>query len=95
MVCYLAHGFIPATHTAFAGIHVFPPACFALVKSGTIHLATYWALPDVEPTRTDMGSAEDRLESLLDDCVERCLDADVPVGRKSPVARHVPNSVAG
>ncbi len=80
LVCYLAHGFIPATHTAFGGIHVFPPASFAVVKSGTIHVATYWALPDVAPSRTDMGSAEDRLESLLNDCVERCLDADVPVG---------------
>lgn len=80
MVCYLAHGFIPATHTAFGGIHVFPPASLGVVEDGTIDLARYWALPDVELQKTNLGSAERRLESLLNDCVERCLDADVPVG---------------
>lgn len=81
LTCYFAHSFVPATHTAFRGIKVFPPACYATIDSShALQICRYWNFPDVKPKTVSLSKAETELERLLGDCVERCLDADVPVG---------------
>lgn len=81
IACYLAHSFIPATHTAFAGVEVFPPASYGIIdRTGALKVTRYWGFPDVAPRRVSIPTAEREVEALLSDCVKRCLDADVPVG---------------
>jgi asparagine synthase (glutamine-hydrolysing) len=81
LVCCLAHTFIPATHTAWQGIDVFPPAHFGIVeRDGSMSFRRYWALPDEEPRPISVSNAEREVELAVEDSVVRCLDADVPVG---------------
>ena len=81
IVCYLSHSFIPATHTAWKGIDVFPPAHYAVIDAaGAPSLHRYWNFPDKRPRAVVVSVAEREVEQVLDDSVRRCLDADVPVG---------------
>jgi asparagine synthase (glutamine-hydrolysing) len=81
VVCYLAHTFIPATHTAWKGLDVFPPAHYGVIKSGgALSLHRYWDFPAERPRKVSVNAAELETEKVLDDSVRRCLDADVPVG---------------
>lgn len=81
LVCCLAHGFIPATHTAWAGVNVFPSGHYAIVRrGGRFSPQPYWSLR-CEPARSgSIAVAERDVEHALEDSVRRCLDADVPVG---------------
>lgn len=81
IACYLAHGFVPASHTSWEGIEVFPFAHFAVVRSGahpTFH--RYWSRPHKAVRSVRVADAEERVGSVIEDSVRRCLDADVPVG---------------
>jgi asparagine synthase (glutamine-hydrolysing) len=81
VVCCLAHSFIPATHTVWQGIGVFPPAHFGVIEGGVaLSLHRYWEFPNERPRRVSVSIAEREVEQVLDDSVRRCLDADVPVG---------------
>ncbi len=81
LVCYLAHGFIPATHTVREGVAVFPTAHYATFDAGKPPtLCPYWQLPTERPRRVSVSQAEQAVTTVLDDSVHRCLDADVPVG---------------
>lgn len=80
IVCYLAHSFIPATHTVWRGICVFPPAHYGVIERGQLSLHRYWSFPNEQPRRVSVSAAEQEIERTLDDSVHRCLDADVPVG---------------
>lgn len=81
VACCLAHSFIPATHTAWQGIGVFPPAHYGVIKGGgTLSLHRYWDFPDVRPQRVSISVADREVKQIVDDSVRRCLDADVPVG---------------
>jgi asparagine synthase (glutamine-hydrolysing) len=81
IVCCLAHTFIPATHTAWRGINVFPPAHYGKIdRNGVLELHRYWDFPDERPNSVSASSAEREVEAALSDSVGRCLDADVPVG---------------
>ena len=42
IACCLSHNFIPATHTVWQGIDVFPPAHYAVVEGGALSLHRYW-----------------------------------------------------
>jgi asparagine synthase (glutamine-hydrolysing) len=81
LACCLAHSFIPATHTAWHGVSVFPPAHYAVIETtGAVSFHRYWQFP--HDARRDVGAAvaERDVERVLEDSVLRCLDADVPVG---------------
>jgi asparagine synthase (glutamine-hydrolysing) len=81
IVCCLSHSFIPATHTVWNGIEVFPPAHYGVINGdGELSLHRYWNFPDERPRAVAASVAEDEVERVIDDSVRRCLDADVPVG---------------
>lgn len=81
IVCCLSHSFIPATHTVWKGIDVFPPAHYGVISSdGGLKLHRYWEFPPEQPRKVSASGAERELEGVLADSVRRCLDADVPVG---------------
>lgn len=81
VVCYLSHSFIPATHTIWQEIHVLPPAHVLTIRPGQdMQLRRYWDLPRRGPERLSLQESLRITESSLLDSVERCLDADVPVG---------------
>src|SRR5262245_9340107 len=81
IVCCLSHGFIPATHTVWHGIGVFPPAHYGVINSdGGLSLHRYWNFPDERPRAVAMSVTEREVERVIDDSVRCCLDADVPVG---------------
>lgn len=81
IACCLAHSFIPATHTAWQGIAVFPPAHYGIVESnGLLTLRRYWNFPEGPVHEISVADAENDLEWFIEDSVQRCLDADVPVG---------------
>jgi asparagine synthase (glutamine-hydrolysing) len=81
IVCCLCHSFIPATHTVWNGIAVFPPAHYGVINGdGELSLHRYWSFPDERPRAVVLSIAENDVEQVIDDSVRRCLDADVPVG---------------
>jgi asparagine synthase (glutamine-hydrolysing) len=81
IACCLSHTFIPATHTVWSGIGVFPPAHYGVIEAeGELLLRRYWNFPDARPRTVAVSVAEREVEQVLDDSVRRCLDADVPVG---------------
>lgn len=78
---YLAHAFIPASHTVWEGVQVLPPAHLLLVEpGGQPRVERYWDFPRQTPARMSLADCETATETVIDDCVARCLDADVPVG---------------
>jgi asparagine synthase (glutamine-hydrolysing) len=81
IACFLSHGFVPATHTAWKGIRVFPPAHYAVVqKASAPRFHRFWKFPESRAGSISVPRAEALIERMMDDSVHRCLDADVPVG---------------
>jgi asparagine synthase (glutamine-hydrolysing) len=81
IACYLAHSFIPATHTIWRTVHVLPPAHMLLISPSKLpELQRYWDFPRARPGRMDVKRCVDSIETVIEDSVTRCLDADVPVG---------------
>jgi asparagine synthase (glutamine-hydrolysing) len=81
IACHLVHSFIPNTHTVWQGIKVLPPAHMLFIVPGQDPvLQRYWEFPRMSPTRMGLKTCMRSMEATLDDSVERCLDADVPVG---------------
>jgi asparagine synthase (glutamine-hydrolysing) len=81
VVCCLSHSFIPATHTVWQGIEVFPPAHYGVIESdGTLSSHCYWSFSDERPKTISVAAAEQEVERVIGESVRRCLDADVPVG---------------
>lgn len=81
VVCCLSHSFIPATHTVWQGISVFPPAHYGVIEGGgALSFNCYWRFPNERPRAISVAAAELEVERVIDDSVRRCLDADVPVG---------------
>ncbi len=81
MACYLAHTFVPATHTIWTGVRVLPPAHVLTVapnQASVMH--RYWSLPRGAPVARRWQDCLASTETVIADSVERCLDADVPVG---------------
>src|SRR5439155_17970795 len=68
IACCLSHTFIPATHTVWNGIGVFPPAHYGVIEfEGALSLHRYWNFPDVRPRMVAVSVAERELEQVLDD----------------------------
>lgn len=78
---YLSHSFIPASHTVWQKLKVLPPAHVLTIESGKApELERYWDFPQIGPINQPLSICEGAVESVLDDSVVRCMDADVPVG---------------
>ncbi|WP_075255616.1 asparagine synthase (glutamine-hydrolyzing) [Herbaspirillum camelliae] len=81
IACHLSHTFIPATHTGWAGLRVLAPATWLLAHAdGRIEERRYWDFPRTSPKPIAWADALSEVESILDDSVQRTLDADVEVG---------------
>lgn len=81
VACYLSHSFVPATHVIWQGFKVLPPAYLMIISPGADpELRRYWELPRRGPVRMSLRESLRSTESSILDSVERCLDADVPVG---------------
>ena len=78
---HLSHSFIPASHTAWVGVRTLPPAHYLVIEPGRpAQVERYWDFPRRGPDKIPLSLCERAVEETLDDCVTRCLDADVPVG---------------
>ncbi len=81
LAAHLVHSFIPSSHAIWKGVQVLPPAhTLSIPVGGNAVLRRYWDFPRVVPKRASMRQCVKAVESVLDDSVLRCLDADVPVG---------------
>jgi len=81
IACFLAHSFIPATHTVWRGVQVLPPGHLLIASPGGMtEVRRYWDFPRSRPKAIADVVALRTTEALILDSVERCLDADVPVG---------------
>lgn len=71
--------------TLFAGVQALPPGALLIASEDGIEVRRYWSapLPAIEPRRLspqETRQAVEELDALLDDAVQRRLDADVPIG---------------
>ncbi len=81
---YLYHGFIPAPYTVYRRISKLRPATAAVIREKDGELVKtefpYWRLSYRPDKRISTVDAEQVLDGLLRNAVERRLIADVPVG---------------
>jgi asparagine synthase (glutamine-hydrolysing) len=81
LAAHLVHSFIPASHAIWKGVQVLPPAhTLSIPVGGAPVLRRYWDFPRAAPRQASVRQCAKAVESVLDDSVSRCLDADVPVG---------------
>ena len=78
---YLAHGYVPAPATLFAGVHKLPPGhMLSVAANGATTLDRYWqARPDPD-LPADPAEIEAAITDRLADSVGLQLRSDVPVG---------------
>ena len=85
---YLAWGYVPAPHTAFAGIRKLPAAHYTVFEAGPDgalagpECVRYWRLPEPRARRQHRRSADLRRELVaqLEDAVRVRLISEVPLG---------------
>jgi asparagine synthase (glutamine-hydrolysing) len=80
---YLQYGYVPAPYSIFSAARKLPPAHYAVYERGELRIARYWdpvAVALSGPYEMSETEADERLERLLLDAVERRMIADVPVG---------------
>ncbi len=78
---YLAHGFVPAPATLFAGVHKLPPGHLMTVDAdGAIDLRRYWRAEPARDLPAAAAEIEEHLLGLMGDSVRLQLRSDVPVG---------------
>ncbi|HEV2302054.1 MAG TPA: asparagine synthase (glutamine-hydrolyzing) [Stellaceae bacterium] len=85
---FLRRSYVPAPHSAYAGIKKLPPGHYLSVsEAGEIGAATpYWSAAECaaaaaqRPFGGTLAAAVDRLQALVDAAVASRLEADVPLG---------------
>ena len=81
---FLSYKHVPSPLTAFAGIHMLPPAHTLVFQAGrTPVVAPYWSLswrPDPYFDKVSEEEAAERVAATLETGVRRRLLSDVPVG---------------
>lgn len=79
---YLARRSVPAPWTLLEGIRKVEPGTSVRVHAGGVgEVRRYWSVPvPSRPRRTTDVEAVDAVRSALTTAVDRCLEADVPVG---------------
>jgi asparagine synthase (glutamine-hydrolysing) len=81
IACHLVHNFVPAPRTVWQGINVLPPAHMLRIAPGEgAKLDRYWDFPSGRSFLKGYRACYQAIEAAITDSVERCLDADVPVG---------------
>jgi len=85
---FLAHAYVPAPYSAFAGIGKLAPGTYVEIGADGVAALPkpYWSASEraaraaATPFAGDLAAAADRLEGLIDDAVGLRMEADVPVG---------------
>ena len=77
---YLSYWYVCEPATMFKGIHQLPPAHYAIVKNGAMHIKRYWQIPAEQERPIAFSKAVVELDDLLKDAVRLRLNADVPFG---------------
>jgi asparagine synthase (glutamine-hydrolysing) len=79
---YLAYGYTPAAHSAFAGIAKLPPGHTAVLEAGVLTARRYWSLPAAAPAppRLDHRELGERIRAEIREAVRLRLQSDVPLG---------------
>ena len=84
---FMRHGYIPAPHTIYGGLHKLPPGCLLEVRAGVPgEPLPYWSAIDLaekgvrNPLMGTERELEEELHSLLYEAVGMRTDSDVPLG---------------
>jgi asparagine synthase (glutamine-hydrolysing) len=78
---FLSFLYVPGEETLLKGISKLAPGHYLLLKDGKAEIRQYWDLQFCKPSKTlSLKDAENELSSLLAECVELHMIADVPVG---------------
>ena len=76
---FLTFYYVPGEETLLRNIYKLAPGSHMTVHNGTVQIKQYWDLKFAPAPTTRVG-AEEKLLSLLDDCVQSHMISDVPVG---------------
>ena len=76
---FLTFYFVPGDETLLKNIFKLAPGSYMVAKGGKVQIRQYWDLQFSSQKRS-LRDAEDELVSLLDECVQLHMIADVPVG---------------
>jgi asparagine synthase (glutamine-hydrolysing) len=78
---FLSFLYVPGEETLLKGISKLAPGHYLLLKDGKAEIRQYWDLQFHKPSENlSLKDAENDLSSLLAECVELHMIADVPVG---------------
>lgn len=76
---FLTFYYIPGEETLFRNIFKLAPGSHMIVKNGQVTIKRYWDL-NFEPVAQNFEEAEQKLSTLLEECVRMHMISDVPVG---------------
>lgn len=78
---YLAHSYVPAPSTLYAGIAKLPPGCrLVATRDGAVAIERYWSPRPADMRFADGEEAREVMTDMLRDAVRLQLRSDVPVG---------------
>jgi asparagine synthase (glutamine-hydrolysing) len=78
--CYLSLNYVPCPWTLVEGIEKLPPGHWLEWRDGAIRSEPYWRLPLGVSRHRSLASAQEELDSLLQQSVREHLLSDVPLG---------------
>lgn len=78
---FLSLGYVPQNTSIFRSVRKLSPAQTLIINSdGSERSVNYWSIDPSRKSTADFDQSKQQLDSLLRDCVEKRLVADVPVG---------------
>jgi asparagine synthase (glutamine-hydrolysing) len=78
--CYLSLNYVPSPWTLVDGIEKLPPGCWLEWRDGQVCSESYWRLPFGVSRQWTLDSAQEELDSLLQQSTREHLLSDVPLG---------------
>ncbi len=78
--CYLSLNYVPGPLTLIEGIEKLRPGHWLEWRAGKVQSQCYWRLPEPKPKHWTKESAQEELESLVQQAVREHLVSDVPLG---------------
>ena len=78
---YLALSYYPWDKSPVKGINKLLPGCFLKIRGKEKQVTRFWdSIPGDDPYDISMGEAVQKAGALIEDSVQKCLRADVPLG---------------
>ncbi len=78
--CYLSLNYVPSPWTLVEGIEKLSPGHWLEWQDGAVRCEAYWHLPIGASNHGTLASAQEELDSLLEQSVREHLISDVPLG---------------